>query len=440
MDANHALKLISVLLLGGWSAFLMNKGIANFHDGLRPVMPEWLAGRMSRRELAAIAFAISLGFVVGISPLTLATGIILTHIILLPTDVIGAASPNWPVAAAGGVAWSALVFFSLQGFYNVVGQLPVNFLAPLALLAMPLVLAFTAFPAVAVGFQFGAGPGVIAVSLSLLVREVVARFAAVTVAGTKINLSADGAAMLTGMLVLVWYAISRDLKARRTPGATAETAATAEAGTLTFGANVKRLRGNIYYLMVQGALLAFATRLFAFSWTVLDATAVSQGKLVEAAIVSLALAAGFFPLIATTALTTGVYQAVGLCLVFPAAYLSPNPWVAAVAGAIVFGLEILLLGVIGQFLDRYPSLREAGDSLRGAMEKVVTVALIAGSMVAADKMMPGGGGYFIVAGLVALNELTGQRIYSMATAPMAAIGVGILANILVVVGIMPKPQ
>jgi len=51
--------------------------------------------------------------------------------------------------------------------------------------------------------------------------------------------------------------------------------------------------------------------------------------------------------------------------------------------------------------------------------------------------MPGGMGYFLVAGLVVLNEIAGKKITQMAAAPMAAILVGILANILVVIGIMP---
>lgn len=423
------LKMAVIGALGLWSALLMNKGIANFHDGLRPVMPEFLGGRMSRAELTAIAFGISLGFVVGVSPLTLATGIILTHIVLLPTDVIGAASPKSWIAAVGGLVWGLLVVLGLQGVYTAVDKLPVNFLAPLATLALPLIFAFTVFPTIAVGYQFGVVPGLITLGLAGLARQLVVKYGTITVAGINVALSGDAAAMLVGMLALVYYAVRQDR--RNNVG---DEASRHEA---FFSSQAARIRKNLPYIAVQGALLAAATRLTLFGWTVMDAQAAASGKFVEAGVASIALALGFVPLIATTALATGVYQAVGLCFVFPAAYFSPNPIVAAIAGAAVISLEVLLLEQIGNLLDRYPTLRESADSLRASMEKVVTLALLAGSMMAADKMMPGGMGYFLVAGMVVLNEIAGKKITQMAAAPMAAILVGILANILVVIGLMP---
>lgn len=423
------LKMAVIGALGLWSALLMNKGIANFHDGLRPVMPEFLGGRMSRAELTAIAFGISLGFVVGISPLTLATGIILTHIVLLPTDVIGAASPKTWIAALGGLVWGLLVVLGLQGIYTAVDKLPVNFLAPLASLALPLIFAFPVFPTIAVGYQFGVVPGLVTLGLAGLARQLVVKFGTITVAGIKVSLSGDAAAMLVGMLALVFYAVQKDRRNNVGEGASSHEA--------FFSSQAARIRKNLPYIAVQGALLAAATRLGMFGWNIMDAQAAASGKFVEAGVASIALALGFLPLIATTALATGVYQAVGLCFVFPAAYFSPNPVVAAIAGAAVISVEVLLLEQIGNLLDRYPTLRESADSLRASMEKVVTLALLAGSMMAADKMMPGGMGYFLVAGLVVLNEIAGKKITQMAAAPMAAILVGILANILVVIGIMP---
>lgn len=44
---------------------------------------------------------------------------------------------------------------------------------------------------------------------------------------------------------------------------------------------------------------------------------------------------GFVPLIATTALATGVYAVAGFTFVYAVGYLSPNPMVAAVLGAVV---------------------------------------------------------------------------------------------------------
>ena len=48
---------ILIAAIGALAAFLTNRGIAVFNDGLRPVMPEFVEGRMTRKELAATAFA-----------------------------------------------------------------------------------------------------------------------------------------------------------------------------------------------------------------------------------------------------------------------------------------------------------------------------------------------------------------------------------------------
>ncbi|STI81646.1 inner membrane protein [Escherichia coli] len=66
--------------------------------------------------------------------------------------------------------------------------------------------------------------------------------------------------------------------------------------------------------------------------------------------------AGFVPLIATTALATGVYAVAGFTFVYAVGYLSPNPMVAAVLGAVVISAEVLLLRSIGKWLGPLPSV------------------------------------------------------------------------------------
>ncbi|XNM76820.1 YhfT family protein [Escherichia coli] len=51
---------------------------------------------------------------------------------------------------------------------------------------------------------------------------------------------------------------------------------------------------------------------------------------------------GFVPLIATTALATGVYAVAGFTFVYAVGYLSPNPMVAAVLGAVVISAEVFI--------------------------------------------------------------------------------------------------
>lgn len=59
------MEMILVMLVGAVAAVLANRGIAVFNDGLRPIMPEHIEGRMDRRSLALTSLAMSFGLVLG---------------------------------------------------------------------------------------------------------------------------------------------------------------------------------------------------------------------------------------------------------------------------------------------------------------------------------------------------------------------------------------
>ncbi|PLR77065.1 transporter [Bacillus sp. V3-13] len=432
-----AAKILFCLVFGGFSAFLMNKSIATFHDGLRPVLPEFIEGRMGRAQLTSISLAIGIGFVLGWAPFTLTTGLILVGLILLPVDSIGAAAPKWWIAVLGGGAWGALVSSSLEGIQTASKLLPVDILAALASLATPLTFAFVAFPVVAVGYQFGWKKGLIALTVAVIARQLLSAFGTFKLMGNEVTLSPDGAAMLFGMGMLIIFAIQKDRRVRKEMQS--EVAATIEVdedGEGFFGERSARIYKSLPLLAIQGAIIAFGIRAGIVAWQPTDVMSAAAGKMIESGILSLALAFGFLPLIATTALTTGVYGTVGLCFAVAAGYFSPNPYVALIAGGVVAGLEVVFLRQIGKLLDQYQTLRESAESLRLSMDKVVTYALLAGSMVAGNQLIPGGTGYFLVAGLFVLNEFSGQKLMPMAAAPAAAIITGILANIFVLIGWM----
>ena len=48
------------------TAFVAHMGMAVFHDGVRPIIPEYIEGRMKRPELASIAFGLSVGFIASV--------------------------------------------------------------------------------------------------------------------------------------------------------------------------------------------------------------------------------------------------------------------------------------------------------------------------------------------------------------------------------------
>ncbi len=59
------LKYVIIALLGALASILANKGVAVFNDGLRPIVPEYLEGRIDKKALAATSFALSFGLVIG---------------------------------------------------------------------------------------------------------------------------------------------------------------------------------------------------------------------------------------------------------------------------------------------------------------------------------------------------------------------------------------
>lgn len=72
--------------------------------------------------------------------------------------------------------------------------------------------------------------------------------------------------------------------------------------------------------------------------------------------------------------------------------------------------------------------------MRESMTKLLEIALLAGSMVAAGNMA-GGMGFFIVAAMYGMNEYFKKPITRLAVGPIATIVVALLANVLSLVGL-----
>ena len=143
---------------------------------------------------------------------------------------------------------------------------------------------------------------------------------------------------------------------------------------------------------------------------------------------------GFVPLIATTALATGVYGVVGMTFVFVVGYLSPNLPVAAVLGAVTICAEVFLLRVIGRFLEQFPSIRNASDNIRNSMNTLMEFALLIGGVLAVMKM-GSTTGITIFTMLYFLNEVMGRPVLKIAAPAVAAILTGAVLNILYVMGL-----
>ncbi|MCY9802512.1 YhfT family protein [Vibrio scophthalmi] len=430
MDIMH-IGLVAALC--AMTALIANMSAAVFHDGIRPVLPQLFEGNMTRRDAGSVAFGLSIGFVasVGIS-FTLSTGLLNPWLLFLPTDILGVMIGSRVLAALAGGLWGVLVVTSLAGVNAVLTGLPIDALGALGELGTPVMSAFALFPLLAVFYQFGWKAGAIAAVVILMSRLMIMKFTGIYPESIQI---------FVGMLMLVFFAIRKDL-ADRQAGIQAPDMSGLHS---IFEERTKRIVKHLPFLAVTGALIAAVSNggIFAGSevsiYSLAEALKITDPAAHDAAMKQVVLSEfmrglGFIPLIATTALATGVYGVVGMTFVFVVGYLSPNMPVAAVLGAITICLEVFMLRGIGRFLEQFPSIRNASDNIRNSMNTLMEFALLIGGVLAVMKM-GSTTGFTIFAMLFFLNEVMGRPVLKIAAPAVAAILTGVILNLLHVFGL-----
>lgn len=426
METNITL-IIVISGLCALTAFISHMGMAVFHDGVRPIIPEYIEGRMKRSELASIAFGLSVGFIasVGIAH-TITTGILNPWLLFLPTDILGIIAPKKWLAPVFGAAWGALIATSLGVVNTLLTSLPVDFIGAMGQLSDPVVSGFALFPIVAIFFQFGKKKGIISLVITLIIRQLVA---------VNTTIYPESIQMFVGIVLLIGFAIANDKNKNINN----------EAVDNVFAERITRIKKNVVWLSLGGAVIAIACNLHFFAgsevsiYTIAEALKATDASVTDTLIKQAAFAEfirglSFIPLIATTAIATGVYGVAGLTFIYPIAYLSPNWIVAGILGALMIIVEVYALGLIGKQLEKYPSIRDASDNIRSAMTTVMEFSLLIGSIMAVLKM-GGTTGFFIGASIYFANEAMGRPIMKLAIGPTAAIVTGVLLNILYFVGL-----
>ena len=156
------MNVIIVMLVCAMSAFLSHMGMAVFHDGIRPVIPEYIEGRMHRSEMASIAFGLSVGFIasVGIGN-ALVTNLLNPWLLFLATDIIGIASPKKWLAPILGALWGLLCLTGIGGINAALTGLPVDLIGGMGDVGNYVVTGFALFPIIAIIMQFGMKTGII---------------------------------------------------------------------------------------------------------------------------------------------------------------------------------------------------------------------------------------------------------------------------------------
>lgn len=459
---------LTVIGVCALTAYLAHLALAVFNDGVRPFLLDFLQGRATRSATGAVSFGLSAGFIFGLgAPMALSSGVLNPWLVFLPTDLLGILAPRKWLAPVLGGAWGAVVVFGLKGANEVAHELPVDFLTAMQRMATPILFLFTLFPVLAISKQFGRLPGAVAGVVELALVVVTMKLLPEVFAGAP--------AMAAGVLLLIGFAVARDLRQRRrervrAAGERAETAheraeaadeqagaAGRQAGAANpqtgaaedrakaadklpagpdedpmvslFSASAARLRRHLPLFMALGAGVCLLAQLHIFGGGEAASFLIAKGRTMEAAQVDFYRAFGFLPLIATTALASGAYGIAGFTFVYPLGYLLPSPWWALVCGALVFAAEVLALSGIGRVLGGLPSVRDSSEQLRGAIGATLQLALLFGSLLAAQAM-GGGLGILLVGGLYLLNEAMGRVVVRTAAGPAAVVAGGVLLNVL----------
>lgn len=318
---------LAVIALCALTAFLAHLALAVFNDGVRPFLLDFVQGRTTRSATTAVSFGLSAGFIFGLgAPMALASGVLNPWLLFLPTDILGLLAPKKWLAPLLGGAWGGVVVFGLRGANNLAHDLPVDFLTALQQMATPILFLFTLFPVLAITKQFGkllgGLAGVVELALVVLTMKVWP------------DVFAGAPAMAVGVLLLIGFAVARDVRQRRAAeravagmvSPTGEEAPVVTAGRPSedvdpmaslFGASAARLRRHLPLFMVLGAGICLLSQLHVFGGGEATSFLVAKGQYAEAAQVDLYRSLGFIPLIATTALASGAYGIVGFTLVYP---------------------------------------------------------------------------------------------------------------------------
>lgn len=415
-------QIILIAALAGWTAMMVQRGIAVYHDGLRHKMGDFVGDHTSREDLIKTGKSLNQSFILWSIPFTLSTNIILAHLLLLPLDMLGIRTRKWWQAAIGGAIWGVVLVLAVFIVRNLLLLLPVNIPALLMKSFEPLIFGVIIIPVVAIAYQFGKAAGIISLVI-VFMGYLIQLFVVI-----ENQVFANSLPMIFGLLAVVFFTW-RTEQQRKARGE--------EVPDMSFlETKIDLVQGNRWWFAVQGALLGASVNAGFFGWFIQDTAVIANGFQLQAALVAVMITIGFIPTVTSSTVLTGVSQIVGLTWVFLVAYLAPNPIVAAIAGGIVMLLEVQFLNRINNTMNQIPAIREIGDSMRGALDQVSSILLVAGALFASADALPNGGGYLIVGGIIGLNEMTGTPIMRFAVGPIALIVLGLIASLLIAMGVI----
>lgn len=463
------------MLLAGITAFLANKHIAVFNDGVRPLVGQARQGNLKYKALAGMSFAMSIGYVVGFIPFSLVSNILILHTVLLGSEMIGLVIKKGKmqsiIAGVIAMAFGAALFWGLSGLNVAITKTTYQgFGFDLGMIvdgAFPFI--FSMFPAIAVFIQSGWKRGLVTILVAVTTYILVSLFG-----WNQAHLYPMAITLLVGSAMLFGFALWDYFSAKR-KSSKEETQDKKEIVKsrkfAMFNDNAAVIAKNKWYLVISGAIASMVVASFASAPLVsmaLQTTTNKAGDITSAIIADTTWVIGFIPLVVLTALLTGVYSPVGVTAVFVWGDLAKiigasivaktnnqNMYFIAIALAGVFGgvsmfAETYLLKSIAVLLTRVPGIQKISDSMRSAITKTINYAFLIGGIIAAFIMgqhvgahisgsstamaglafwLPSMGAGIVIL-LLIINKISKKKMADIAIGPMGAIIVGILFNII----------
>ncbi|MEA2419631.1 MAG: hypothetical protein QOE60_1837 [Thermoleophilaceae bacterium] len=428
--------------IGGLSAVLAHRGVSVFHDGLRPTIPSVRNGEMSRKEVSRISFALAWGFFWAFGlPFSVGFVVPLVYVIFMLSDWIGVSTPAdhtrpWygsraarqgvAIAFVAGAAYGAAMAVALHLVTRAMHDVPVEMADVTPLFSKPALGVFLLFAILTAAYHFGvrrAAPTVVAGLAGWIFGE-------------AIDYGQPASWGFVAAFVVLIAQLVQQIRAPAPPpeGAVAAWAVDDEDDDAdeVFG-QVRRIKSAAIPIVALAALMGAAYNWGFMAKDPVSGELYSLGLAVPAALVMLAWAFAFIPMKFTTAAVTGC-MATGTFLDAGLAFLMPSPWVAAIAVGALRLVEIWSILPLVRLFERAPSIREVADVMRTAIFHVVEIGFLIGGALAAFQWA-GELGFAAVIGAWWLNSRANSPVMPMSIGPTAALAVGVVANVLHVVGV-----
>jgi hypothetical protein len=409
-------EVLVVGALGAAAALAVNRTVAAYHDGLRTSLRDLLTGEVTRKDLSKYSFGISFGFVVAYAlPLSLASGIVVIHLVLLGIDYIGIRFRHPLVATAVGALYGGVVSLGVGLLFDAMQKLP-DFSSSAVLLWQPMLAAIPLLPAIAAGHQHGFRWGAVAMGATLGLWGA-------TTAGSRALGNDHWDAVTHGALAaFTMTSVVLVVVAWRMPGAEST-------GLDFFTDKIARIRAAWPYLIPVAALIAAAAAQGSIAGEPAQLSAAGAGEDGLAGAAALLTAVSYFPVQGMTGLVSGIWSPNGYADWFLAAgFLAPTPLIAAAAGAALMAVELLTLKKAARVLTGRPGITSLGHAIRDSMDGVPHLALVAGGVLAATAA-GGPAGAVVVIGASALNDIKGRPVMPLAVPVIAFLAVAVVSGL-----------